>query len=32
VRLLPATDPEKTVGVKRIMGLIAKQLQKSNER
>ena len=26
VRLLPATDPEKTVGVKRIMGLIAKQL------
>lgn len=27
VRLLPATDPEKTIGVKRIMGLIAKQLQ-----
>jgi hypothetical protein len=26
VRLLPATDPEKTKGVKRIMALIAKQL------
>jgi hypothetical protein len=29
VRLLPATDPEKTVGVKRIMGLIASQLHES---
>src|SRR5271157_5275812 len=29
VRLLPATDPEKTIGVKRIMGLIAKQLHES---
>ena len=29
VRLLPATDPEKTLGVKRIMALIAKQLQES---
>lgn len=29
VRLLPATDPEKTLGVKRIMGLIAKQLHES---
>ena len=29
VRLLPATDPEKTVGVKRIMGLIARQLHHS---
>jgi hypothetical protein len=29
VRLLPATDPEKTVGVKRIMGLIARQLHES---
>jgi hypothetical protein len=29
VRLLPATDPEKTVGMKRIMGLIAKQLHES---
>ena len=26
LRLLPATDPEKTVGVKRIMALIAGQL------
>lgn len=26
VRLLPATDPEKTVGVKRLLGLIAKQV------
>jgi hypothetical protein len=26
VHLLPATDPEKTLGVKRLMGLIAKQL------
>ena len=26
VRLLPATDPEKTTGVKRLMGLVAKQL------
>ena len=26
VRLLPATDPEKTSGVKRLMGQIAKQL------
>lgn len=29
VRLLPATDTENTVGVKRIMGLIAKQLHES---
>jgi hypothetical protein len=29
VRLLPATDPEKTIGVKRIMGLIARRLQES---
>jgi hypothetical protein len=29
VRLLPATDPDKTVRVKRIMGPIAKQLHKS---
>ena len=27
VRLLPATDPEKTDGVKRIIGLIAGQIQ-----
>jgi len=27
VRLLPATDPEKTPGVKRVMALIARQLQ-----
>ncbi|HEX4403455.1 MAG TPA: hypothetical protein VH560_01415 [Polyangia bacterium] len=27
VRLLPATDPEKTPGVKRVMALIAKQVQ-----
>lgn len=27
--LLPATDPEKTIGVKRIMGLIAKQLHEN---
>ena len=27
VRLLPATDPEKTNGVKRLMGIIAKQLR-----
>ncbi len=27
VRLLPATDPEKTIGVKRVMGFIAKQLR-----
>jgi hypothetical protein len=26
VRLLPATDPEKTAAVKRLMGLIAKRL------
>jgi hypothetical protein len=26
VRLLTATDPEKTIGVKRVMGLIAQQL------
>jgi hypothetical protein len=26
VRLLPATDPEKTIGVKRILGLIARRL------
>ncbi|MFT7623382.1 MAG: hypothetical protein ACI9WU_002565 [Myxococcota bacterium] len=29
VRLLPATDPNKTVGVKRIMGTIAKQVHES---
>ena len=29
VRLLPATDPEKTDGVKRILALIATQLQES---
>ena len=29
VRLLPATDPEKTVGVKRIMALIARQIRKA---
>lgn len=26
VRLLPATDPEKTAGVKRLMALVARQL------
>jgi hypothetical protein len=26
VRLLPATDPEKTVGVRRVMALIARQI------
>jgi hypothetical protein len=29
VRLLPATDPEKSVGVKRIMALIARQIYES---
>jgi hypothetical protein len=29
VRLLPATDPEKTTGVKRVMALIAMQLHES---
>jgi hypothetical protein len=29
VRLLPATDPEKTIGVKRIMVLIATQLHEA---
>ncbi len=29
VRLLPATDPEKTDGVKRVMALIAEQLHQS---
>ncbi len=29
VRLLPATDPEKTNGVKRVMALIAKELHES---
>lgn len=29
VRLLPATAPEKAVGVKRLMGLIAVQLHES---
>ena len=29
VRLLPATDPEKTPGVKRVMALIAKQLREA---
>jgi hypothetical protein len=31
VRLLPATDPEKTAGVKRIMALIARQLHESTD-
>ena len=29
VRLLPATDPEKTNGVKRVMALIAKQIHEA---
>ena len=29
VRLLPATDPEKTIGVKRTMAVIAKQLREA---
>jgi hypothetical protein len=29
VRLLPATDPDKTDGVKRVMALIAKQLHEA---
>jgi hypothetical protein len=29
VRLLPATDPEKTAGVKRVMALIARQLHQA---
>lgn len=29
VRLLPATDPEKTVGVKRVLALIARQLREA---
>jgi hypothetical protein len=29
VRLLPATDPDKTNGVKRVMALIAKQLHEA---
>ena len=29
VRLLPATDPEKTPGVKRLMAIIAKQVRAS---
>jgi hypothetical protein len=29
VRLLPATDPEKTVGVKRVMALIARQIHEA---
>jgi len=29
VRLLPATDPEKTIGVKRVMALIAKQIHEA---
>lgn len=29
VRLLPGTDPEKTIGVKRLMGVVAKQLRDS---
>lgn len=29
VRLLPATDPEKTAGVKRVMALIARQLHEA---
>ena len=29
VRLLPASDPEKTTGVKRVMALIAMQLHDS---
>lgn len=30
VRLLPATDPEKTIGVKRVMVLIATQLHEAS--
>jgi hypothetical protein len=30
VRLLPATDPEKTNGVKRILGVIAKQIHEAS--
>jgi hypothetical protein len=30
VRLFPLTDPEKTVGVKTIMAIIAKQIKDSN--
>jgi len=30
VRLLPQTDPEKTKGVKTLMGLIAKKIKESN--
>jgi hypothetical protein len=26
---LPATDPEKTIGVKRVMALVAKQLHEA---
>ncbi len=29
VRLLPATDPEKTTGVKRVMALIARQIHEA---
>ncbi len=29
VRLLPATDPQKTIGVKRVIALIAKQLHEA---
>jgi hypothetical protein len=29
VRLLPATDPEKTAGVKRLMALIARQIHEA---
>jgi hypothetical protein len=31
VRLLPATDPEKTAGVRRVMALIARQLHEATE-
>ncbi len=30
VRLLPLTDPEKTNGVKKLMGLVAHKIKKSN--
>lgn len=30
IRLLPLTDPEKTNGVKTLMGLVAKELKNSN--
>jgi len=30
VRLLPATDPEKTAGVRRVMALIARQIREAS--